>query len=210
MTAPFSLHAGGRRQSPFVTWVRPRSDQLFFLFQGYRPDLTQDKPTFIRDSGLVERNFVVLRDRSRRRYQFGISDELPSIPAVVRWQREYAAGLSHVRRLFCLGTSYGAYAALVCGHLLGVETVWAFAPQTFLYGSRSGLEDVAKLLSKTNGRTEYRVYYCEASRNDKLHAQRIAHCPGVTLFARGAGGHDVLAAFSADGAIAEALGIPGP
>ena len=209
MRAPFSLHAGGRRGSPFVTWVRSRSDQLFFLFQGYRPDLTQDKPTFIRDSGLVERNFVVLRDRSRRRYQFGISDELPSIPAVVRWQREYAAGLLNVRRLFCLGTSYGGYAALVCGYLLGVETVWAFAPQTFLYGSRSGFQDVAKLLSKSNGTTEYRVYYSEASRNDKVHAERIAQCPGVKLFPCPAGGHDVLAAYSTE-ALAEALGIPGP
>lgn len=191
MMKRFSLLAGGRVRKTHVPWVRTTCDQLYFLFQGHRQDLGQDRPSFVRKTGLVDRNFVFFRDATRRRYQHGISDDVPSISALVRWQQNYVRSQSHVRRTFTIGTSYGGYAALLFGHLVGVETVWAFAPVTALLACRTQFGDLAEVLSRSNGKTEYRVYFNRHNGPDVRAAHRIQHCDGVKLFPQPGSRHDV-------------------
>jgi hypothetical protein len=150
----------------------------------------------VKESGLVGKNFVVLRDVRRRCYQRGISDELSSIPKIHRWMQDYVAQQDHVRRVFCLGTSWGGYAALVFGHLLKAEMVWAFAPATYLYWAGQPYRDVRTILSEGNRVTRYSVHYSSGNPYDLHAARRLRACPGVQLVSHPGRAHDVLGALA--------------
>jgi hypothetical protein len=173
---------------------------------------------FFNKTRLLERNVVIFQDRHAAFYQKGISPALESFEAFLRWQIEFRERLTHVRRLFCLGTSMGGYAALLFGYLLRAEAVWAFSPATRLGRKRlAQIGDVAvprerahlaTLLRSSNGITNYNVYYSQDQRRDEVAAMRIANCDGMKLWPRPRGGHNIVKTLLEDGELERLLPDP--
>jgi hypothetical protein len=103
--------------------------------------------------------------------------------------------LPHVRQTFCSGPSSGGYAAILFGHYLQVDVVYAFAPITLInlddlkkYGGSKDISripdqhrDLARLLAKHNGRTRYKIFYCNGHGRDRTQAKHLQDLPGVEL-----------------------------
>jgi len=116
-----------------------------------------------------------------------------------------------------IGNSVGGYAAILFGHLLGADSVHAFAPQTCLQpdyvkqhrrlDSPEKLEaydrlwssqhaqwqwfDLNAVLSEYNGRTTYFVHHCADSGPDRHAAEWIAGREGVRVHNYPCDGHSV-------------------
>ena len=117
-----------RVQPNIVTSTRPDCSQLFFVFTGIIQKVLGLPPLdFLQKARLANRNFVVLKDPSKRGFRCGVSDEIPDLESLFDWQRNYVLGLSHVREVYCIGVSAGAIPAIMAGHYLGAEGVWAFS-----------------------------------------------------------------------------------
>jgi hypothetical protein len=112
--------------------IRDRSDQLCFVYAGADRGVMINPAVFLDSTGLFDQNLVIVQDRWNAYYQCGVSPELSSFDALLEWQHEFRASLSHVTRVFCVGACMGGYAAIAFGHLLRVEEVWAFGAVTLL------------------------------------------------------------------------------
>jgi hypothetical protein len=180
---------------------RPESDQLFFVYTGARHLLMSDPLAFVRHTCLDERNLALFSDPHTSFYQRGISSTVDSFESLLAWHRDYTRELTHVRRVFCLGTSMGGYAALLFGYLLAVEEVWAFGPPTIIDARRYPCtsEDHANLrflLLRPNGTTSYNIFYNRVFRRDRIFAQRLLGCDGVRLWPQSGEGHNVVGAMT--------------
>lgn len=197
MTSPAQANAPGH------TAIRTRTNcrQLFVLFQGQAGRMMMDPLQFLHETGLTDRNLIVLRDVTRRLYQFGLGPDVPDIPSLIAWQQELIAKMPHVRDVYCVGSSSGAYAAMLCGYLLRAREVYAFAPPTDLtrWLEEDKIEcqdrtfaDLVPLMATSNGVTRYHVYYNESMGTDRESALRVRDCPGVELHPQGGSGHGVV------------------
>lgn len=178
-----------------VSWTRETSDELFYVFQGRGMRLMMDPMDFLRETGMIHVNLVMLRDYQRFFYHAGLNSEIQDLDAILQRLRTFRQELPHVRQSFCLGSSAGGYAALLFGHYLRAHTVFAFAPQTLIDLQRlqaftgrtdtwrfpEAHRDLALLLAEHNGQTRYKVFYCEGRARDRDFAERISGCPGVEL-----------------------------
>jgi hypothetical protein len=177
---------------------RKECSQLFVLYSGMAGKMMMNPLAFLKETRLLERNILIIRDLRQSVYQLGVSPEYPDIPSLMEWQRQRIAALSHVRHVYCLGSSGGAYMALLSGHALKAEAVWAFAPPVVLRPEPpldhvdARFADLATILHEFNGVTRYRVYYNEAHTPDRLACSKLATAPGVQLFPQGGEGHGVL------------------
>lgn len=109
-----------------LTYVRPESPQLFFLFSGVWDPLTIHALEFMRASGIGDRNIVLIKDPYPGHcYRRGLSVEYPSLDGIVAWQRQLlATTFPHAREVFCLGASAGGGAALFTACRLGARAAW--------------------------------------------------------------------------------------
>lgn len=141
---------------------------------------------------------VFCRDVKRSWYHLGTSQETNSIPVLKEKLETIIAELSP-SKVTCVGASSGGFAAILFGHMLKVNTVHAFAPQTFLSESEkrwaADIEklysldlnpthryfDLRKALEKDNKVTSYHLHFCERHEEDKLHALHVRFCPGICL-----------------------------
>jgi hypothetical protein len=179
---------------------RTNSDQLVYVYTGSAQALMGQPAEFLAKALLLERNVVIFRDVYRAFYHKGISTAIDTFEKFLEWQKAFVKRSAHVRTLFCVGTSAGAYAALLFGHLLGAEEVWAFGPPTDISGRRVVAEagvpqeraDLAVLLKASNGRTRYNVYYNESYEPDRISAVRLAACDRVALWPQPGDGHQVV------------------
>jgi hypothetical protein len=202
-----------------IVFIREESDQLSYVYTGGARGLMINPILFLNRTRLLERNVVIFQDRYGACYQQGISPQLNTFEAFLDWQIAFRARLPHVRRLFCLGTSAGAYAALLFGRLLEAEEVWAFGPPTDIdqpshqqmLGDLSvprERRDLAQLLGSPNGKTIYNVYFNEGCAEDAAAAQRISHCDGVRLWPQPGKTHDVLSVMFENDRLATLLPEP--
>jgi len=202
-----------KESQALVTWKRPDSTELFYVFQGRRMRLTMEPLTFFRATGLMDVNLVMVRDYNQCFYHAGINRELQDIGALRHHLLACREGLPHVRRSFCLGSSMGGYAAILFGHYLKADVVYAFSPQTLIDLERLGMmagrkdtwrfpethRDLTLLLAEHNGQTRYKIFYCVDSPRDREFAERIGHCPGVELCPQPGSSHQVVEEMHADG-----------
>jgi hypothetical protein len=117
------------KQTDFsISYVRPDSPQLFFLFVGIWNAMTINTVDFLRATAIGDRNIVILKDPHQTHcYYRGVSDRYPSLDGITEWQREQLAGpFAHVREVFCAGTSAGGGAAIHCGYRLRARAAWSF------------------------------------------------------------------------------------
>jgi hypothetical protein len=113
-----------------VLITRRDCDQLFFVFTGIMQKVFGLGPLeFLQASGLGNRNVVILRDVWRTGYLAGCSDQIRSFDALIDWQREIVNGAPHLRRIYSIGVSSGALAAMLSAERLGAESSLIFGPR---------------------------------------------------------------------------------
>jgi hypothetical protein len=176
---------------------------LAIAFCGMTHKLGVQPFEFFQVSNLLGYSRILCRDNSQIWYHMGFDEGTPDLPSSAALLRRHIERLSP-RKVMSIGTSAGGYAAMVFGHLLGVNEVHAFGPQTFLglrrllYPRRfrsfhrllrlyrcptatRELFDLKTVLGTHNGATKYFIYYCEGQRWDRYNAERLGGLPGVQL-----------------------------
>jgi hypothetical protein len=196
-----------------VIWQRENSSQLYYVFHGMAGGLGIQPLTVLRESGLIHNNLVLLKDYYRFFYQAGLNQEITNVNAVIARLRRCREELPDVRQTFCCGPSSGAYAAILFGHYLKVDVVYAFAPVTRIdlddlkkYGGRQDVSriteehrDLTRLLAKHNGRTRYKIFYCDGHVRDRNYAKRLQGLPGIELHPQRGTTHNVIQAIYESG-----------
>jgi hypothetical protein len=200
-----------------IVWPREESSQLYYMFHGMAGGLGIAPLTVLRETGLLQSNLVLLKDYYRFFYQAGLNPEITDVEAITARLRRCREELPHVRNTFCSGPSSGGYAAILFGHYLQVEVVYAFSPVTLInlddlkrFGGckdisriRNEHRDLAILLANHNGRTRYKIFYCQGHIRDRNYAERIQHLPGVELCPQPGTTHNVIQAINESGRLRE-------
>ena len=169
---------------------------------------------------------VFCRDTERVWYHLGTGGEVNSIPALREKLEEIISELRPPKVSF-LGASTGGYAALLFGHMLKVDIVHAFGPQTFLseelwshydhptdvwaeeIEKTRSLEldpsfryfDLKEVLEEDNKVTSYHIHLCYKHRVDALHEDRVRFCPGVCFHYYDCEVHSVAAYLKSEGCL---------
>jgi hypothetical protein len=154
---------------------------------------------FIQQAQILDRNLMVLRDLNHCCYQRGISPRYPDISSFLRWQSAtLETKFPKVSEVYCIGSSGGAYAALLSGHFLKAKRVWAFAPPVPVEVTDRisyvdpEFADLSRVLAIDNGTTHYEIYFNESEHPDRIAAERLRGLPGVTLSPQAGKGHGVI------------------
>ena len=121
-----------RPDGALIVWPRENSSQLYYVFHGMAGGLGIQPLTVLRETGLIHNNLVLLKDYYRFFYQAGLNAEITDVDGIIARLRKCREELSHVRQTYCSGPSSGGYAAILFGHYLQVDVVYAFAPVTLL------------------------------------------------------------------------------
>lgn len=156
---------------------------------------------------------IFLRDFNQAWYQKGVDAELNHIDKITVYLKETIEKKGYENVCF-LGNSMGGYAAILFGTLLNVNTVIAFAPQTFVDRinrilqrdfrwrqqisrvhsnpkKRKDYFDLNPHLASTEYDTELNIYYSPNHRLDNKHATRLKGQKHVVLHAINEGGHSI-------------------
>ncbi|MGI8890089.1 MAG: hypothetical protein ACR2G0_04815 [Chthoniobacterales bacterium] len=202
-----------RPDGALIVWERESSSQLNYIFHGMAGGLGMQPLTVLRETGLIRTNLVLLKDYYRFFYQAGLNAEITDVAAIIARLQRCRQELPHVRQTNCFGPSSGGYAAILFGHYLKVDAVYAFAPVTQIdvnglkkFGGRKDVEritethrDLARLLATYNGRTRYKLYYCDGYARDRAHAEHLRGLPGVELYPQPGSTHNVAQAMFESG-----------
>lgn len=205
---------------------------LIVAFTGFGGGLSMPSYEFLGLSQLLDHSRILLRDDSQTCYLKGIPGLAPSLESLLDRLRADIARLSP-QTLVVLGTSGGAHAAMLFGHLLRAELVHAFAPFTNLdfrldhdpqlrtpvvQETRDRLAtvpesawryfDLQQVLAEGNGTTRFHVHVCAKSRRDLERALRLRGTPQVHIHTFPCDNHAV-AVFLARGRILATLLRPG-
>ncbi|HEX2881308.1 MAG TPA: hypothetical protein VHO25_17390 [Polyangiaceae bacterium] len=190
------------RQDHTVVRTQKTCRQVFLLYQGQAGRMMMDPLAFLRTAGLTDRNLVMMGDRTKRFYQHGLSADIPNIPSFMAWQKQLLERMPHASDVMCVGSSSGAYAAILSGYFLKAREVWAFAPPTDLktvceeFGGTEILDpnyaDLRPFLENGNGVTKYHIFYNESATHDRVAALRLQSCDGVVLHSERGTGHGVV------------------
>jgi hypothetical protein len=200
-----------------VVWGRENSSQLYYVFHGMAGGLGIQPLTVLRETGLLRTNLVLLKDYYRFFYQAGLNSEIPDADAIIARLRRCREELPHVRQTYCSGPSSGGYAAILFGHYLQVDVVYAFAPVTRInlddlkkFGGSKEIwriteerRDLARLLATHNGRTRYKIFYCDGNSRDRSYAEHLHGLPGVELCPQPGHSHNVIQAINDSGRLRE-------
>jgi hypothetical protein len=199
-----------------IVWRRENSTQLYYAFHGMAGGLGIQPLTVLRETGLIHTNLILLKDYYRFFYQAGLNREITDVDAIIARLRRFREELPHVRQTFCFGPSAGGYAAILFGHYLHVDVVYAFAPATLInldvvkkfvrkdvWRITEQHRDLARLLAKHNGRTRYKIFYCDGSRRDRTYAEHLQGLPGVELYPQPGHTHNVIRAMYESGRLRE-------
>ena len=206
-----------RPDGALIVWERENSSRLYYVFHGMAGGLGIQPLTVLRETGLIHHNLVLLKDYYRFFYQAGLNPKITDVDAIIARLRRCREELPHVRQTFCSGPSSGGYAALLFGHYLQVDVVYAFAPVTLInlddlkrFGGSKEIwriteehRDLALLLAKHNSRTRYKIFFCDGHIRDRTYAARLQDLPGVELCPQPGTTHNVIQAIYESGRLGE-------
>lgn len=137
---------------------------------------------FFLKSGLGNRNVALIRDPYNENFNRGIDGGINSLKDLIAWHQQTLDAAIHIRDVYCIGPSSGGFAAMLFGHLLQADIVYAIGPRPAPNGFRQATWRLRKLLAEGNGVTRYRIIYSQANGLDRYHAEMFANCPGVELW----------------------------
>lgn len=185
-----------------VCRVNGDCSQLFLVFTGKIGGMglrnRADAVEFVGQAGLLDRNFILFRDFSQSRYLHGISTDIPSFQSLLGWIRAFRDSLPRITSLYTTGNSMGAGTAIIAGHHLKADAVFAFSPgwTRFPQGMKESPGegwDIPELLKNHNGVTRYHIFYATLYPPDCEAAFKFKGLPGVELHPVVVEGHNALA-----------------
>jgi hypothetical protein len=187
---------------------REGSDTLVIAFTGFADKLMLHPFEFFQLTGTMGYSRILVRDPSKRLCLGGIDDTLNSFEKTIEELRNLIAK-SGATCVMTIGTSGGAFTAILAGHFLKADFVHAFAPYTYtnllnivkyldlsvfyrfwrslakiyqLSFRAHGYFDLRKILNKWNGVTKYFVHICKQHKRDYSRAAHLATSPNVEIF----------------------------
>lgn len=129
-----------------------------------------------------------------------------------------------VKRIVMVGSSAGAYAAILFGILTSANKVLAFSPQTYfmnkkmipwrdrlneLYNAvseKSPYLDLRRfILQRENVKTEISIYYSKYNKLDRFHVANLSGIPNIHLYAYPCVGHTTIARFKKRGLLRDLI-----
>lgn len=180
---------------------------LLIAFTGYFHRLMMQPFEFFQLSGLYPYSRVLVRDPSKLLCMKGVGGDHDSFAKLIGDLRLLVEELKP-EKILVIGTSGGAYTALLAGHLIGASYVHAFAPYPYvdwqsiirnldwhivlhnwwvllrlhlLPRAVQRMFDLKKVLADWNGVTRYFVHICEYEGWDAKRARHLKNCPGVEV-----------------------------
>lgn len=185
---------------------------LLVSFGGMHQGTRKPMFEFYRCLSTIECDKIFLREPNQAWYQKGVDSRIDHIDKLIEYLKKVITDQEYERICF-LGNSMGGYAAILFGTLLNIDTVIAFAPQTFIdrinrikYYDHRWKEEIAAMRLYPLKKTEYfdlkaqlakvgdfktsiKVYYDPGDRLDRKHAERLKSFPQVELRPEAEGGH---------------------
>jgi hypothetical protein len=174
---------------------------LIIAFSGGAQKLDVPVHEFFETTKTLGYNRILLWDRYYMYYHYGVDRKRRDWPSLIEYLQQEIARLQP-KKVLCVGTSSGGYAAIVAGHHLKADFVHAFGPQTEITLDRKGIRDarhpvhrwrmsisnrvhkevldLVPMLREFNGKTRYFVHYGTGHEIDRCFAERIAGLPSVT------------------------------
>ncbi|MGE4303763.1 MAG: alpha/beta hydrolase [Novosphingobium sp.] len=205
----------------------PGSKITFVIFGGISEGIGIPPFEFRRMMADIPANRIYVRDFAQAWYHAGIDDSAPSLDGAVATIKSMLDSIDTQHTIF-VGNSMGGFAALLLGNKLRADKVIAFAPQTYVSPFKrlktrdfrwmrqitrmyvaNGLSkptyDLRKYLSASSYKPSSDIYYGEASRLDKLHAQNVTDVENVKLHAFSGEGHGLVKELRASGRLEQIL-----
>ena len=186
---------------PILSERGPDESVLIIAFSGGAQKLDVPVHEFFETTKTLGYNRILLRDPYYMHYHYGVDRERRDWPSLIAYLKQEIARL-RPKKVLCVGTSSGGYAALIAGHHLRADFVHAFGPQTTIALDRDSIRtarhplnrwrmsmsrridkkllDLVPMLSHHNGKTRYFVHYGTGHEIDFRFASRIAGMPAVT------------------------------
>jgi hypothetical protein len=197
----------------------PGADALVIAFAGYGAKVLKN-PTFdfYALTGAFHCNRILLKDPSKRLFLGGIGGEIDSFEKLLQKLRSDIEAINP-KTLIILGSSGGGFSALLFGHYLKANIVYAFSPTSYtdLYNliryrkwsrfRRYKREffnlyqlplrlwrflDLRNVLSKYNGFTAFSIFVCGGALEDVAMAKHLENCPGLKITVQPCNTHNVL------------------
>ncbi|HKY07234.1 MAG TPA: hypothetical protein VJQ55_03290 [Candidatus Binatia bacterium] len=188
---------------------------LIIAFSGGAQRLGVSVHEFFETTKTLGYNRILLRDPYFRHYHYGVDRARPDWPSLIAYLRAEVDRLQP-KKILCVGSSSGGYAAIVAGHHLRADFVHAFGPQTEVVSRMTGgapatrfdrwrfskrgiyteALDLAPMLAGYNGVSRYFIHYGTGNEKDRNAAMRITDMPGVTTLGYETDAH-VIAVFLA-------------
>jgi adenylylsulfate kinase len=159
--------------------LRERCGQLFFIYAGISGMPGMNGLRFLQESGLADRNLLMIRDPYNDDFMRGVGEGIHDIEALLDWHLQWKRRLAHAREVYCIGNSMGGYAAVLFAYLLGAKTAWAFGLRPV--GGAPMMQELQRLLDSDEGGTTYNLYYGTQDDDDRRFAEQLGDCAGVRL-----------------------------
>ena len=197
-------------EKPFLVQRGKDPSVVIVAFTGRAPMLMMPVYEFFDLTNSLGYSRILLRDKSKRRYHYGIDRRRPDYQSLLAFLRDQIKKLGAKQMIF-IGTSAGGSAAIRIGHDLGADYVHAFGAQTGLSliagekGEREPAMELAPLLKNANRKTVYYLHYCLGYEIDRLHAERVAGAPGVITLGYPGAIHRVITPLAQKGLLAKLL-----
>jgi hypothetical protein len=180
-------------------FLEPEGKRMIMSFSGLPAGVPMVPFEFVRMLSTVDVKTVFLRDHAQAWFHRGVRGVGDNIDAVAEHVRRVA---SQAEEVVMIGTSAGGYAALLFGAMTGCEA-HAFVPQTFIdpelraeHRDQRWAEPLAALGDDLDrryadllptvaaGTAPAHLYYGQGHAGlDRVHAERLAPVPHVTLHA---------------------------
>jgi len=173
---------------------------LIIAFAGGAQKLGMPIHDFFETTKTLGCSKILLRDRYKMFYHYGVDRKRCDWPSLVSYLKEETERL-RPKKIICVGSSGGGYAAIIGGYFLGADFVHAFGPQTLIAVGREAIRkarhpykrwrlsvskrvlrqafDLVSLLQTPNGKTTYFIHYGSGHKVDREFAARIAKMPSV-------------------------------
>jgi hypothetical protein len=198
--------------SPILIERGEISDTLVIAFTGGAHWINIPLFEFLETTQILKYNRILLKDKYRMFYHYGVDWRRRDWPRLLKFLDVQIQEL-RPKRLFCIGSSSGGYAALIAGHYLNADYIHAFGPQTILRLDEEGIReallpkhrrrlaaskrtfrevlDLVPLLKSGEGKSQIFVHYCNGHLQDRAFAERVAELPRVTTFGYPCDVHEV-------------------
>jgi pimeloyl-ACP methyl ester carboxylesterase len=189
--------------APYMIERGELSDTLMIAFTGGLHWLNFPLFEFFETTETLRYSRILLKDKRSMFYHFGVDWRRNNWPKLLAFLQQQIDRLGP-KRVICIGSSAGGYAALLAGYYLKSDYVHAFGPRTVIRFDPEGLRhamsarrrrkmaaarrtfrealDMAPLLQQGNMKTKFFVHYCLGHEQDRWHAERVAGLPTVTTF----------------------------